>query len=84
MPDATLHQFRHYYGTSLRRSGVDLRVVQELMGHENLTSTQIYTLVDDQDMRAGIDKAAARRRRIGQRKGRVSGRQHTTVAKLAS
>lgn len=42
---ATAHQLRHWYGTSLLEKGVDIRVVQELMRHSSLQSTQIYTQV---------------------------------------
>lgn len=55
---ATPHQLRHFYGTSLARNGVNLRVVQELMRHSSLATTQIYVLVDEVQMRAGIDTLA--------------------------
>ena len=45
-PRITGHSLRHYFGTELARAGVDIRTIQELMGHELLTSTQIYTQVD--------------------------------------
>lgn len=45
---ATGHQLRHWFGTSLLTSGADLRTVQELMRHESITSTQIYTLVSNE------------------------------------
>ncbi|WP_269938998.1 tyrosine-type recombinase/integrase [Arthrobacter sp. HY1533] len=51
---ATPHQMRHFYGTSLVRAGVSLRVVQELMRHQSLATTQIYTEVDEDQMRAGL------------------------------
>jgi integrase/recombinase XerD len=48
------HQLRHWYGTTLVRNGVDLRTVQELMRHESLATTQIYTQVSDLQRRNAI------------------------------
>ena len=53
------HQLRHWYGSSLGAAGVDLRTVQERMRHENLATTQIYTLVTDEARRSGIDRLAS-------------------------
>ncbi|MFF5793972.1 tyrosine-type recombinase/integrase [Paeniglutamicibacter sp. NPDC012692] len=51
----TPHSLRHYFGTTLVRNNVNMRVVQELMRHSSLQSTQIYVAVDDEEQRAGID-----------------------------
>jgi site-specific recombinase XerD len=50
----TPHQLRHWYGTTLLGSGVDLRVVQTLMRHESPATTAIYTRVDPDRQRAAI------------------------------
>lgn len=59
-PKLTGHSLRHAYGTTLVREGVDLRTVQELMRHESLATTQIYTLIDEDQMRAGIVRLPVR------------------------
>ncbi|AKF14392.1 integrase [Mycobacterium phage Phayonce] len=50
------HCLRHWFGTALLEAGVDLRTVQELMRHQSLTSTEIYTRVTDQRRAEGIER----------------------------
>jgi site-specific recombinase XerD len=53
-PRLTAHSLRHSFGTDLVEQGVDIRVVSELMMHESLATTQIYTRVSDRLKREGI------------------------------
>jgi site-specific recombinase XerD len=53
--DFSPHSLRHTFGTNILRATKNIRVAQQLLRHANVTTTQIYTHVDDGETRSAVE-----------------------------
>ena len=50
----TTHKLRHTAATLMYQAGVDIRALQEILGHEQLSTTEIYTHISNEQLKAAV------------------------------
>lgn len=80
----TMHKLRHRFATRAYRGTRNLRAVQTMMGHASVATTQIYTAVDDAEVRAAMMAAGPDPSEVRRRPSRIAGTGIAAIAAVAA
>lgn len=67
--ETSMHRLRHWFATKLKESGVDILEIKELLGHQSVSTTEIYTRVHPEQLRWAVDQLPYSDGRVDARPG---------------
>ncbi len=77
--DFHTHTMRHKFATDLLEKGANIKVIQELLGHENLATTEVYLSVTDRGLRQAVELLDDQRSNKTKDRVRIGDRTYTVV-----